>query len=68
MTPETSEICRAAELLEQGVLPDDGGWQDQSAVGCDAIEVAANELCRWRRIAEKEALDEARRRVGNGGH
>lgn len=60
------EVCRAAELLEHGVLPDPGGWQDQSAVGCDAIELAFGELCRWRRVAEKEAVEQARRQFGNG--
>lgn len=43
----------AVALVEQGILPDPGGWMDQAAVFTQAYPIVANEIAHWRAVRTK---------------
>lgn len=49
---------RLAALLDRGVpaLPESGGWMDQPAAFCEAVEYVMAERSRMRREAEEREL------------
>ena len=47
------EICRAASLLEIGLLPSSGGWAEQSATFLDAVSIVLREKNRHAAIKRK---------------
>ena len=51
---DAADVCRAALMFEQSVLPVAGGWAEQSAVFIDALAIARAELAHYRRLAMKE--------------
>jgi hypothetical protein len=58
-TRREMDIVTACGLTEQGVLPDPGGWQDQSATFTAAWPIVMHEIRRWRQLAQKLAMDRA---------
>lgn len=51
---DAADVCRAALMFEQGVLPVGGGWAEQSAPFIDALSIARSELAHYRRMAMKD--------------
>jgi len=56
------DCITACFLVEQGVLPDPGGWQDQPATFTAAWPLVMNEIVQWRGVAQKQAMREAQRK------
>ncbi len=59
------DLCRAADLLEDGVLPAAGGWADQAATFVDGLMLVRRWRAEYRKKAEERAAEKARRRRGN---
>lgn len=59
--PSEIEAVNAALLMDRGVLPDAGGWSDQSATFVAAYPLLRREIEHWRAVHEKEASERARR-------
>ena len=64
--PVALEVCDAASMLEQGVLPMPGGWLDQAATGWDAIKLALSERAAYEERAEEAARRRAERAQQRG--
>jgi hypothetical protein len=64
VTKRELDLVRAAAMVEQGVLPDPGGWLQQSAPFVAAYPIIVHEIRRWQDVAEEEARRraEAKRR------
>lgn len=46
--PHERAVCASADLLEVGILPVAGGWEDQAATFCDAVRIALHERAGYR--------------------
>ncbi len=64
-TARERDVLMAASLVEQGMLPDPGGWQDQAATFVEAFPLATNEIAHWREVrrelAQRQAESKRRR-------
>jgi hypothetical protein len=49
------DMLTAAALVEHGVLPEEGGFQDQAATFCQAYPLAMQEIVHWRAVAADRA-------------
>lgn len=52
--PIHTEMVMATLRVEEGILPDQGGWNDQSATFCRAYEVCIAEIHHWRAVWRKK--------------
>lgn len=49
------EVLMAAGMVEQGILPEGGGWRDQAATFVEIYPLALSEVRHWHRVrVEKE--------------
>lgn len=55
VTQQHMDTITAAALVEQGVLPDRGGWQDQPATFVRAYPTVAREISHWRAWHREQA-------------
>lgn len=55
MTRRELETITAAALVEHGILPDEGGWQEQAATFTAAWPLAMQEINHWRDARRKAA-------------
>lgn len=55
VTRRELEAVTAAAMVEQGVLPDEGGWQDQPATFTAAWPLLMEEINHWREARRKQA-------------
>ena len=62
MTRRSFDALNAAMLVDKGVLPEPGGWQDQPATFVAAYPYIAREIAHWTDVHRKVAIDEARRK------
>lgn len=53
------DILTAAALVEHGILPDPGAWQDQAATFCQVYGVALREINFYRALAQERANKQA---------
>jgi len=51
VTQRHLDAISAANLVEHGILPDPGGWQDQANTFVRAFPLLCNEVNYWRRHA-----------------
>ena len=56
VTDRERDAIVAASLVERGVLPDQGGWQDQPATFVQAYPLAMLEIEHWRGVAREAAM------------
>lgn len=61
------DVLAASVMVEQGILPDGGGWQDQAATFVAAYPICAREIASWRAIAAAKARADAQRRSKAAG-
>lgn len=54
-TRRERDCVQAAAMVEHGILPDEGGWQDQTATFVAAYPICAHEIQHWRRVAQELA-------------
>lgn len=59
--PEHEEAITAAVQMERGILPEAGGWLDQSATFVAAFPLLLNELAHWRNVAAERAAKNNKR-------
>lgn len=59
VTQQHLDTITAAALVEQGVLPDRGGWQDQPATFVRAYPICAREIAHWRAYHREQAAKKA---------
>lgn len=59
--PEHEEAITAAVQMERGILPAEGGWQDQSATFVAAYPLLLNEVAHWRNVAMERATKNPKR-------
>jgi hypothetical protein len=59
VTRDELELVQACALVEQGHLPERGGWQDQPAAFVQAYPLVMREVQHWRRVAQEKAMREA---------
>ncbi|MBL8752272.1 MAG: hypothetical protein JNK15_03140 [Planctomycetes bacterium] len=57
-------MLRATTLVEIGVLPDPGGWQDQAHTFVQAFPIARAELARHREAEMEDARRKAAHKRG----
>lgn len=50
------ELVTAAALVEQGVLPDAGGWTEQAALFTQAWPLVMSEINHWRDVRRAQAM------------
>jgi len=62
--PEHLAMVSAVALVEQGVLPASGGWDDQSAAFVEAHPIVASEISKAREAAMDRAQRKARQKRG----
>lgn len=60
---EALDVVQAALLVEAGVLPMAGGWNDQAATFTGAWRIVVREIQHWREVAREAAMREARARA-----
>lgn len=60
-TARLRDVLAAAAMVEVGVLPDLGGWQDQAHTFVQAYPIAANEIAAARERAHEQAAAKAKR-------
>jgi hypothetical protein len=56
VTRRELDMVTAAALVENGVLPDVGGWQDQSATFTAAWPIVMHEINHWRDVRRRNAM------------
>lgn len=57
----------AALLVERGVLPDEGAWNQQAYSFVRAFPLLCREIAHWRQVAMQREIDRAHKRGrGNG--
>jgi hypothetical protein len=56
------DVVSAVAMVERGVLPDAGGWQDQAAVFVSAFGLVTREIENWREVHREKAMRDAKRR------
>lgn len=54
-------IINACGMIESGVLPDPGGWEDQAATLVRAYPLVMFQVNRWREVAREKARKDAER-------
>lgn len=54
------DAVSAVLLVEQGVLPDPGGWQDQAETFVRAYPLLAKEIAGWRAVHQRVAQQKAK--------
>lgn len=59
VTQQHMDAITAAALVEQGVLPDRGGWHDQAATFVAAYPICAREIAHWRAYHREQAAKKA---------
>lgn len=62
VTRRELEIVQACALVEQGHLPDAGGWQDQAATWVQAYPLVMQEVQHWRGVAREIAMKRANKK------
>jgi len=55
-------VVQSVAMVEQGILPDDGGWHDQAATWVQAHPILARELAHWREVRMEQDRKEAERK------
>lgn len=56
VTQTETDLIIGAMLVEHGVMPDQGGWQDQPATWTQAYQVAVREIAHWRAEHQRVAM------------
>lgn len=56
------DVVSGVAMVERGILPDPGGWQDQAAAFVGAFGLVTREIEAWREILRQKAAREAQRR------
>lgn len=57
------ELLRDCVRVENGILPDAGGWTDQAACFTAAWPIAQQEIQHWRQVAQERAARESREKA-----
>lgn len=60
-TREFIDVVQSVALVEQGVLPDEGGWFDQATTFVQAFNMVSNEIQRTRARLAEQAQQRARK-------
>jgi hypothetical protein len=55
-------VIGMAQLVEKGVLPEPGGWQDQPATFTQAYPHIMREVAHWTQMHRDIAMEQARKR------
>ena len=58
-TSKHLELVGAVVMVEQGILPDPGGWQDQSSLFVQAYPLIASEVNKMRNSIQEQATKKA---------
>ena len=58
-TSKHLELVAAVEMVEQGILPDPGGWQDQASLFVQAYPLVASEVAKMRNSIQEQATKKA---------
>lgn len=61
-TARERDLVAAALQVENGLLPDPGGWQDQAATFVQAYPLLAQEIAQWRERIHDQAMRAAKAR------
>lgn len=59
------EMVSAVALVEHGVLPEPGGWNDQASTFCQAHPIVASRIGHEREAAMQKAANKNKARKGN---
>lgn len=54
-------MVTAASLVEFGVLPETGGWQDQAATFTQAFPLVMQEIEHWRGVHRRIAMQQSKK-------
>lgn len=65
-TKRELDCVTACGLVEHGILPDPGGWQDQAATFTAAYPIVMSEIWHWRRERQRLEMEKANRRRSPG--
>lgn len=53
------EVIQACAMVEHGVLPDGGGWQEQPFTFTQVYPLVMREISHWRQVARDKAVRDA---------
>ena len=61
VTNREIDVIAAAAMVERGVLPDPGGWNDQASTFVQAFPFLTREFAHWQRVHQEQAAKKANR-------
>lgn len=64
VTQRELSAVSAALLVERGVLPDAGGWEQQAHTFVAAFPLLCSEIAHWRQVASQRAIEQAKQKRG----